>query len=189
MRKNLSKIPTKFKANYSLKNKIFNLEHATIETRYAFSFNPLVVDVNQSLHDTYRQIIYVLSKAPPHYKWFIQFELSPLGRLHVHGEINITDIGKFYAYTIPYLCRRGATEIDTKDDTSFWANYCDKQGSIMKGLLEPLLLQYRVKSTDEVWITKYNNDFEKHLQSDFAAHAFQDEDEPLILSPPGDLDA
>lgn len=80
-------------------------------------------------------------------------ELSSTGRLHMHGNIQIDNMGNFYMYDVPYLVQLGNIEIDTichntclhkKDDETCgnnrWIKYCQKQRPMMEQFTQKCLL-------------------------------------------------
>lgn len=65
-------------------------------------------------------------------------EVSPVGRLHVHGVVAIEDKYRylFQMYDVPALVRYGHIEIDTIGDWDVWKTYFKKQVKYLKPLTE-----------------------------------------------------
>lgn len=57
----------------------------------------------------------------------VRIELSPSGRLHLHGYITILDKMDFYLYLIPKLSDYGTIAIKPITDPFDWEAYCNKQ--------------------------------------------------------------
>lgn len=62
-------------------------------------------------------------------KTYIKFriELSPHGRLHLHGYMTIDDKMSFYLYTIPKIEEFGQIHLKPINDPIKWDAYCIKQ--------------------------------------------------------------
>lgn len=113
------------------KNQIPNLEHLVAGEQYALNFNPAFTD---DIESSYNRICRIFDELPPYAKFAIHFELSPTGRLHVHGYITPIDIAKFYCILIPYLTAVGTVVISRIIDDGYeWEVYINKQ----KNILEP----------------------------------------------------
>lgn len=78
------------------------------------------------------------------YEYGLNIEVSPKGRLHLHGYISFkTDenIKDFYLYTIHKLLSFNIVEIDTISDEKVWTEYCKKQSKYSFG---------RISSRDKI---------------------------------------
>jgi len=58
-----------------------------------------------------------------------RIELSPSGRLHLHGYITVLDKMEFYLYTISKLEEHGTIVIKEIKDDVVWQEYCEKQNT------------------------------------------------------------
>lgn len=79
---------------------------------------------------TYKDLLKMYTN---NYKLFL--EVSPKGRIHYHGTINIKDLIGFLLYVIPQLektCNICIKNIDNDDE---WKNYCLKQQELVKHYL------------------------------------------------------
>jgi len=161
----------------------------------AFTFNPNLMD-GCPLQERYMTICYMLSGLK-WADWKVNFELSPKGRLHVHGNLYINRVSRFYAYDIPYLIDCGSFEIDfignipllnesvidDNDDLQHhfhtWQKYCQKQKTHMEDLFDLTEMRVFLDSTDKsdiAWIKRYRN-LGEPLKTKFKRCAFLEQDE------------
>lgn len=116
--------------NYKERNIIPELELMQPNKWYAFSCNPC--DKYQHFKAMNRMGLFIgdLSNLFLHtgiYKYELYIELSPKGRLHLHGRIKINKIVEFYLNVVSYLTTRSTVVIKPIDDEKKWAEYCTKQ--------------------------------------------------------------
>lgn len=117
------------------------LEDAKLDTPYAFSFNP---EHQTNLYDKKSdsfQYTYALVKMDQYMKkmlvklkasaYLMYQELSPLGRIHYHGYIQILNIVDFFVYDVPLLKSYGTFCIKPIDDAALWAEYVRKQQAVL----------------------------------------------------------
>jgi len=78
---------------------------------------------------------YMVKKLLPNkFKFYI--EVSPHGRLHLHGTIsfkNLQTIKKFYIDDVRFLTLHNQIEIDTIEDKTKWETYVTKQSKFNFG--------------------------------------------------------
>lgn len=81
-------------------------------------------------------------------------EISPKGRIHYHGIINLYDSFEFYSHIIPLLNEVCMFEIDTIDDMDYWESYIQKDRNIM----EPGLTSHKIpyELTSQINIKKWD---------------------------------
>nr|DAW08393.1 MAG TPA: Rep protein [Bacteriophage sp.] len=68
----------------------------------------------------------------------MHIEVSPMGRLHLHGKIKLLNkerLLKFYLYDIPRINNISVFEIDTISDMVKWDTYCTKQKTLQLGYI------------------------------------------------------
>lgn len=61
-------------------------------------------------------------------RYFLRIEISPQGRLHFHGYLQILNKLRFYLVVIRNLKGEGIFEIDTIESIKKWNEYITKQG-------------------------------------------------------------
>lgn len=113
------------------RNQIPKFEELKQHTTYAFTYAPS--DKQQFWGETERLQMF---KSKISY-WFmstlkqshikVRIELSPHGRLHLHGYITIENKMDFYLYTIPKLQDYGNIVIKPITSPDEWEKYCCKQ--------------------------------------------------------------
>lgn len=105
---------------------------------YAFTLN--LKDSCETLKEDYDSYIYIISlMLKPYCEFTFHFELSCIGKLHIHGEIvfhDYTDIGKFY-HKFGLLKQRFSSELDTIENLGTWRDYCSKQSEVITNGLLP----------------------------------------------------
>lgn len=69
-------------------------------------------------------------------------ELSPTGRLHFHGTIEINDVFNFFYHDLVLFQNGSVYEIDTIKDPDVWTTYCTKQKGIMETYWQSAELTY-----------------------------------------------
>jgi len=70
---------------------------------------------------------------------YLHPEVSPKGRLHLHGTILFKtnkSIKQYYLYYIVDLLNKSQTEVDTIQDESVWATYCGKQSKLFHWVID-----------------------------------------------------
>lgn len=113
--------------------------------KYAFTVN---------LADTYKdKDQYVMA-----YRWFLQkyvkpnarftmhFELSKMGRLHMHGYIIFKDgksIAQFY-FNLNDMQQKCSMEIDTISDAKKWQEYCIKQHLVIGEFIDEYVVDEKM---------------------------------------------
>lgn len=117
-------------------------ELAKVNTKYAFTLNPcdefqhmptfggLHVNRLKLVRDN---VLAFFEKNIRFCAFFLNVEVSRLGRVHYHGVLQILLPLEFYLYDIPLLLKRFQIEIDTISETKVseiypsWDAYCTKQ--------------------------------------------------------------
>lgn len=138
------------------KHVIPDFEDLKPNTKYAFTFNPS--DKYQSfkslnrLIDFYKQLDNIFV-----YKNFsskeLYIELSPKGRLHLHGLIEVESVINFYLYEVPSLIRKGTLHINKIESHEKWHEYCSKQQYLHDYIAEETILPHPVlRLTDKRFI-------------------------------------
>lgn len=115
---------------------ILSLENIKPNISYAITISPS--DDHQYWNDddrlkkftTYMKR-YMLSRLDPfNNKFIFHIELSPKGRLHLHGTISFKSertIKELFMDSIRFLTVHNQIEIDTIKDPDVWETYCTKQ--------------------------------------------------------------
>lgn len=114
-------------------------------------------------------------------------ELSPTGRLHYHGFLQIKNIFTFMWHDL-YLLNQIVYEIDTIKDEDIWILYVSKQAHIMKPALdmfeEPYPMEYRPKEQKVI-----RPDLQQHIEMYIPIEHLEPDDpfEPVTpdAGPPG----
>lgn len=124
--------------NGNYKIKIIPLENIKLGEFYTFSLN--MSDQYDSLEQSIMAYKYFLKKyCSDLSKFELYFEISPTGRLHMHGiivfESNIAIVKWYHNNNI--IKNIASYEIDTIDNMETWQIYCKKQQHILMD--EPLL--------------------------------------------------
>jgi len=80
--------------------------------------------------------IYKMLKELRHCDMLLRPEVSHIGRLHLHGVLNVSAqaAAEFALSDIPKLIQIGHTDIDTISDQAVWLTYCDKSLKTMHEL-------------------------------------------------------
>lgn len=120
--------------------KLWNLlapENIELGQPYSLTIN--LKDSCDNIKDDYKHYLYIISLlVKPYSEFCFNFELSCVGKLHIHGEIifhSYTNVGQFY-YKFGQLKNRMACELDTIENLGVWQDYCNKQNNVMgNGLL------------------------------------------------------
>jgi len=142
------------------KNILPKLEDFTPDIAYAFTFNPCI-GFTTTWQDEYNHLCRQMFKIPVKCKLYIHFELSPSGKLHLHGSITVAkeEVTPFYLYAIPYLLERGVLSIVPicqEDEGYGWYQYCNKQNKILQPYFE--------RMQKKVILSNYITDIEKELK-------------------------
>lgn len=69
----------------------------------------------------------------------VMIEVSPLGRLHLHGYITISNPMDFYLFTVRNLERYGTFVIKPIADEEIWQKYCTKQELLKEYIYAPIV--------------------------------------------------
>lgn len=139
-----------------------SMEHAKIDTEYAFSFNPESQPVSYA-SDRLQKWWIEMAKLFGSFKGStvkLSVEISKLGRLHFHGTIKISTLWKFYYYDVPKLMKDGAFEIDTIGKYDEWMAYVDKNKNEMSEMMKAFGLPYSL-ATEKVKIHSNNKDLKR----------------------------
>jgi len=105
-------------------------EDLKVNEWYAITINPC--DKYQHFRDPNRigKFLNTLEDLLFHtgvYKYKLWVELSPKGRLHLHGKIKIINKVNFYTNVVNYLTTRATVVIKTLEYEQEWFIYCNKQ--------------------------------------------------------------
>jgi len=121
------------KYGQNFKCKIFPLESAQNGLDYSCTINP---DDNWQYWDSpnrLRRFKDAISNKLLLYEKVFTFsgyyEMSSVGRLHLHGVIQFHNCFDFYLFTIHHMLRWCVFEIDTINDHGLWTSYITKQHS------------------------------------------------------------
>lgn len=105
---------------------------------YSFTLN--LKDECETIKDEYNHYLYIISLLlKPYCEFQLHFELSCIGKLHLHGTVIFHDyenIFKFY-YKFGKLKHRFSCEMDTIEDVLVWDKYCTKQSQIISSGILP----------------------------------------------------
>lgn len=117
--------------------KIFSPEDAEENIDYSFTLNidPDLIRKYNNLTNQYYQYLNKL-KHLKYCNYDVTFEISKLGKLHLHGKIKINNIQKFYFYDVKKLMESFSFEIDTIDNVEKWDEYINKNYSSIKELFK-----------------------------------------------------
>lgn len=106
---------------------------------YAFSLNPIdslqYWDDDNRLNKFKTNLTTILSSLNT-INVIANIELSPLGRLHLHGTIKILNTKLFFLNHIHKLQHYGTFEIDTIKDQDKWTEYINKQSKLTLGSIQ-----------------------------------------------------
>lgn len=138
-----------------VKHEIPDLETLVVGKQYAFTYNPC--DKYQGFNCVVTDRIREFYKHMDEFFGYKNFsnkklwvELSPKGRLHLHGIIVVEQIVQFYLYEIPKLTRKGTVHIKAMtDDGSVWMEYCTKQHVLHQYIIDQLALPIPVMRLTE----------------------------------------
>lgn len=168
------------------KNTLISFEDLKEGKQYAFSYNPkdcyqsFNVIVTDRIREFYRHAdTYFKYKNFSNKKLYV--ELSPKGRLHYHGIIEVEKVIEFFLYEIPSLLRCGTVCIKEFDDKGFegWMKYCNKQCILHKYIGLKLALPHPiVKMTD----TRFN--LQKTLLIEASEESIEENDEEASIESP-----
>lgn len=131
------------------RHKNMSPEDVTVNTHYAFTYNPDVQPVSPKFTldlVTWHNGMDNIFKSLRYSDVELRPELSQGSRWHYHGQIIIKDVLKFYIFDLPVLRENGSYEIDIINDPKIWLDYCTKQEKIMKELLKEYGIPYRYQS-------------------------------------------
>lgn len=128
-------------------------ELVDIRKIYTFSLNPGTQPTGKQLkqlqqdqwHNGYFRQLQSLKASKVQVVW----ELSRLGRWHLHGLIQITDRAKFFVWDIRTLMSMGTFEIDEIDNEDAWTSYVYKQEEFIKPYLEKENIPYTLNNMTE----------------------------------------
>lgn len=127
-----------------------NTELLKVNTPYAFSFNPKDISPQRYGEDLFKATTLKTYKyfhnALTYFKVTMYPETSPVGRIHYHGTIEISNIAMFMLKDMPELQALGTYEIDTISGIVEWTKYCTKQMHIWKPFAISLKLPYIIES-------------------------------------------
>lgn len=139
-----------------------SMEHAQLNIKYAFSYNP-----------ESQPCSYASDRIQ---KWWVEqvklfgslkgssielsVEVSKFGRLHFHGTIQLTTLWKFYYYDVPKLMKDGAFEIDTISKHDEWMAYVDKNKDEMSEMMKAFGLP-RTLATKMIKIIKTETELKR----------------------------
>jgi hypothetical protein len=134
--------------NPGYKLQSIKMEDIQLNIPYSLTINASKVSGNiKSDHNIYRKIFNECIDLPG-IKSELFYEFSPIGRLHVHGNIVFTtpiSVGMFYQNLLP-LGKISTFSLDTITDSNIWSTYIVKQKKYMKPYLNSLKLPYRHRS-------------------------------------------
>jgi len=117
--------------SYKAKNVVPKFEDAQVNTPYAFTYGPS--DQQQFWDDPDRfnkfktkMLTFFMSTIGNKCNIKARIEVSPHGRLHLHGYITIVNKMEFYLFIVPKVETYGTLHI-TNITTEDWDIYCTKQ--------------------------------------------------------------
>lgn len=129
----MNKKPTSGKYQTKPKHRWSMLAPENIELGMPYAYSLNLKDECETLKEEYQHYLYIISlMLKPYAEFNLFFELSCIGKLHVHGQIifhNYQDIGLFY-FKFGKLKHRFSCELDTIENLSVWQDYCTKQKNI-----------------------------------------------------------
>lgn len=121
-----------------LKHTIPDMEIVVPRTEYAFTLNPTDQYQHFRAQDRVKDFINDVKRLLQlsyNIKYVLYIELSPKGRLHLHGTIEFKDettIYNWYLKHLRYLMHQGTVCIKPITDYDKWIIYCDKQHGFHK---------------------------------------------------------
>lgn len=119
---------------YNSRFKSIKAELIKTDTEYAFTINPEKQFETYGFNYYQEFMKYMIGKLGKlnNCKMKLFPEVSPIGRLHLHGTIIILNVLSFYLTDIHLLQEIGAFEIDTISDVKIWETYITKQQLLFK---------------------------------------------------------
>lgn len=119
--------------SFTQKHKIPCMENVVLGTKYTLTINPSEQYFTKYLrHDMVTKGLLELFASTRSCAGHVFLELSPHGRIHYHGTIEILDPFDFYSFFVHRLEEHGTIEIDTIEKADVWDTYCKKQLAYMK---------------------------------------------------------
>lgn len=113
------------------RNEIIKYETMVVQTEYAFTYSPS--DTQQFWGEIDRYQLFKTKMCTFFMSILgtstlrIRIEVSPNGRLHLHGFIKIHNKMEFYLHTIPKISKYGTLCIKEPESPEGWTTYCEKQ--------------------------------------------------------------
>jgi len=126
-----------------VKRTLLSIEHISPAVFYSFTISP--ANEHQYFNeeervDKFRKYMksHMLNRLKDNTFRF-HIEVSPAGRLHLHGKFKFKDIASikhFYLMDINYLMNHNQIEIDTISDMDKWESYMTKQSMYQFGYID-----------------------------------------------------
>lgn len=137
------------------KDVFLKVEEISEKEIYAFSYNPVAqpqIGRIESLKVWLDVMDNMFRSVCKNSNYLLYIELSPTGRWHFHGYINIMDIYEFFCSDIHTLMSNGTSYMKCIDDNEEWYKYCTKQQLIMQPKLQIKLYDKLITENNDIGI-------------------------------------
>ena len=160
-------------------------EEIALGSPYALTINPafykkcMKFDI-KIIDEQYQNICSILDEIREYVQFKVYFELSCLGKLHIHGQIVFAKdtLMSFYAYCVPWMkdhCTFAIKALAEQDTATSefqidaWPAYCQKQRHLMKDWMKNNLAK-KVSYADNEIIAKMTSKVasDKQFRLDYA---------------------